>query len=183
MIKNGDPSTTNTNTDNNNSSTTNPSTGTDTNTNQSSSTSISAEDLKSALFDSINAERQSKGLSALTADASIQKMSDIRANDESQFTYGHSGHTRPDGTPWYSLYKQLGIPYTDGGENVAMSFADGSDGHTAKEIADYVMSRFRGETYAQNHYDNLVKSGTTRVGVSVSYDPSTNAFTIVEDFA
>ncbi|KRO00103.1 CAP domain-containing protein [Companilactobacillus kimchiensis] len=148
-------------------------------------TSINAEDVKSAVFNSINVERQSKGLSTLTTDASIQKMSDIRIND---LQNGGEGHVRPDGNKWYELYTQLGITYKDGGENIANAFGDGTDGSTAQEIAASVLKDFKSETFAQNHYDNLVKSGTTRVGVSVVPEATNstsgnNAFLIVEDFA
>jgi len=166
---------TDTNTDNGHTDTNTPSTGTDTN-----STSINTADIQSAVFASINTERQSKGLSALTTDTAIQKMSDIRANDQLQ---NLDGHQRPDGSQWYTLYQQLGIKYAGGGENVAVRSANGTDGSTAKEIADNVMNRFRNETYAQSHYDNLIKPDTTKVGVSVVYDKSIDSFYIVEDFA
>jgi len=171
-----------------NTNTTKPSTDTNTDTNthvttpsiDTNSANINTADIESSVFASINTERQSKGLSTLTTDTAIQKMSDIRANDQLQ---NSDGHLRPDGSQWYTLYQQLGIKYAGGGENIAVRSANGTDGSTAKEIADNVMNRFRNETYAQNHYDNLTNPETTKVGVSVVYDKSIDSFYIVEDFA
>jgi len=172
-------SSTDTNT-NSNTDTTAPSTGTDTNTSTPSKTTIDIASVKSAVIASINAERSAKGLTTLINDANLQKMSDIRIND---LENGGDGHIRPDGNKWYELYSQLGITYLDGGENIANEFADGSDGSTAQEIAATIMREFKSETYTPNHYDNLIKSGTTKVGVSVMYNSTNNAFQIVEDFA
>lgn len=167
-----------TTTDNNNSgsTTTNPSTGTDTNTGSTtgSSTQTNVASIKSAFITSINAERASKGLSQLPIDPTVQKMADIRAGEAIQT----NSHYRPNGTKWYTLLPELGISYTTGGENLILEFANMSP----EDMANDAMSSFRSETFANNHYDNLMNPALTKMGVAVQFDPSTNNYQIVEEF-
>lgn len=194
MIKDGSSSNSSSNTnDDNNQTTTTPSTDNNNNgntdvttpdTNQNSgsqqSSNISASSVQAAVLASINAERQSKGLNPLTNDPAVQKMAEIRSNEIA--STGQST-TRADGSSWSTLYKELGITFNGGGQNIANVFADGTDGTNAQEMAEYVMHRFRIETFAHNHYDIVMNPSSTKVGISAKYLPEYNAYKIVEIFA
>jgi Uncharacterized protein with SCP/PR1 domains len=166
-------------TDNNqvNTSTT-PSTDTNTNNNSTSTnTSTGQADpqaTEAAFMKSINAERASKGLSQLTNDPTLQKMADIRV-DETMQTHSHM---RPNGTKWYTLLPELGITYKTGGENIANEFS----GMSPEAMAEDTMDSFRAETFAQNHYDNVMNPDITKMGVSAKYNAQEDYYKIVEEF-
>src|SRR5699024_10095964 len=99
-------SSSNSNNSSNNSSnqTTTPSTGTDennTNTTQQNATVPDENSVTSAVISSINAERQSKGLNALTVDPTITAATKTRASEIEASS--SLSHTRPNNQPWYTV--------------------------------------------------------------------------------
>ena len=168
-------SSSNTNDNDNNSGNTEVTTpSTNENNNSTSSKQNDTQAIKTEFMNSINTERASKGLSQLTNDPQIQKLADIRIDEVLQT---HS-HYRPNGTKWYTLLPELGIKYTTGGENIAMEFT----GMSPNSMAEDTMQSFREETYAQNHYDNVMNPSITKMGVAVKYDSLYDAYQIVEEF-
>lgn len=171
---------TNTSTDTNqNQTTTTPDTNTNNGGSSSSSSNTTSDQAdpqatEAAFMKSINAERASKGLSQLTNDPTLQKMANIRVDEAIQTR----SHERPDGSKWYTLLPELGITYKTGGENLAVEYS----GMSPEAMADDTMESFREETYAQNHYDNVMNPGITKMGVAAKYDAEGGFYQIVEEF-
>lgn len=168
-----------TTTDNNNSgsTTTNPSTGTD--TNQSATPDLAA--VQSAVIASVNAERQAKGLSTLTVDPQLSQAANVRVQEASTT----NSHNRPNGTPWYTAYEDAGIPNAESrhtGENIFGTPWDQLSVMTPEHYAQVVMNNYKGETFANNHYDILTKPDFTKIGVGAYYNASNHMTYITEEF-
>lgn len=193
MIKDGSSlnSSSNTN-DDNNQTTTTPSTDNnnngntdvttpDTNQNNSSSQQESSTPnlsaVQTAVFNSINAERQSKGLSPLTLDSSLTKAGQIRAQEVSV----DFGHTRPDGTNAKTILAEVGNSSTYYGENLFGTYWDQLSVQTPEHYASVVMDNYRGETGTENHYVNLMRPKYGKVGIGAYY-ASDGTLYVAEEF-
>ena len=90
-----------------------------------------------------NKERLQEGLSPLTGFAKLQEVSDIRAEEITQYF----SHTRPDGTSCFTVIDETGLGYNWLGENIAAGYRTpqavvegwmGSEGHRANILtADF----------------------------------------------
>lgn len=164
--------------------TTTPSTGTDenntnTSTNQSSTPDLAA--VQSAVVSAVNSERQSKGLNALTVDSKLTQAAAIRVKEADTL----SGHTRPNGQPWYTSYSEVGIPNPDGlysGEDIFGTPWNQLSVKTPQHYAYVMMDNFRGETAEVNHYKELMKPVFTKIGVGTYYNASTDEVTVTLEF-
>lgn len=63
----------------------------------------------------VNEERKKTGVSALTANASLNKAAQKRAEEISK----SFSHTRPDGSAFYTVFKEFSVQYSAAGENIA----------------------------------------------------------------
>jgi len=182
---NKDTPSTNTNTDNSHTDTTAPSTDTDTNTGSTNeSTTPDVTSVQSAIIASVNAERESNGLNALTVDSRLNQAADVRAKEVDT----DSGHTRPNGTDWYTSYEDAGISNAAAlhvGENYFATPWNQLSQKTADRFAKVMMDNFRGEmsgSNPNNHYAELMKPDFTKIGVGVYYNPSTGELNATQEF-
>lgn len=173
-----------TTTDNNNSG--NTTTTPDTNTNNSGSSSSSNESTTpdesattSAIIASINAERQSKGESALTVDSKLTQAAQTRVKEQLQ----SFGHTRPNGSQWYSALDEVGASYGNGGENAFETLWGQMSVQSPAKYAQIAMDNYRGEGLQGNtHYANLMNTQFNKVGVATYYDKSSDTMYMVQEF-
>ena len=63
----------------------------------------------------VNAARAKEGLSPLTKDTTLTKLSNIRSKETATLF----SHQRPDGTSWSMVLKQNNVSYTSAAENIA----------------------------------------------------------------
>lgn len=162
----------------------------DTNTNNGGSSSSSNQGqtdtpdlaaVQSAVIASVNAERQSKGLAPLTVDSRLSQAGMVRAKEVSS----SNSHTRPNGTQWYTAYADAGIANPESlhvGENVFGTPWNQLSVQTPEHYAQVVMNNYKGETFANNHYEELTKADFTKIGVGTYYNPSTHMTYITEEF-
>lgn len=89
-----------------------------------------------------NEERRRLGLPAVVEDQNLSRAAAVRAREQQkQFS-----HTRPDGTPFHTVFSQFGIGGTRRGENLARGWKGdhecvirawmGSDGHRNNMLYD-----------------------------------------------
>jgi len=122
------------------------------------------ESVELQIIDLINAERKSQGLSALTYDANLSKASLIRSKELYQNSY--FAHTRPNGDSWQTVLKvDVPISYTLAGENLAEVEHNMPDYDPALDAAHW----FTTWKNSPSHYENIVRSGFTHVGVAIYY--------------
>ncbi|MBQ8786053.1 MAG: CAP domain-containing protein [Oscillospiraceae bacterium] len=113
---------------------------------KSSSTLTEAE----KVVELVNAERAKKGLSALTMDSTLNEVAQLRAKEiTSKFS-----HTRPDGTECFTAFDELGAKHGYAAENIA----------AGQSSAERVMN---GWMNSQGHYDNIMSSNVTKIGVAL----------------
>jgi uncharacterized protein YkwD len=111
------------------------------------------------VFTLINADRKKAGLAQLVWDETIYKAALIRAKEQP----ASYGHTRPNGSRFFTVFSQLGLPYQGGsGENVLYE-------HVQNLSATSVHSTFFNSS---GHKDNLLKS-TFKRG-AVAFAPSSD---------
>ena len=73
--------------------------------------------VRSEIIDAVNAERSAAGMQALSLRSDIEAASDARASEASNVW----SHTRPDGTPWYTIDNRIF------GENLAYGYDSASE--------------------------------------------------------
>ncbi len=104
----------------------------------------------------VNKERQSRGLSALSADAVLNKAADVRAKE----IVKSFSHTRPDGTRCFTVLDELGYSYGTAGENIAYGQSSPS------EVVNAWMN-------SEGHRANILSSQYTKIGVGCYQKGST----------
>lgn len=96
----------------------------------------------------VNSERLNNGLEALDWNQNLESTSNVRSYEASiDFS-----HTRPNGTPWYTVNSQI-----QGGENLAFGY------DTAEEVMDGWMN-------SPTHKDNILHNEFNAISVSVYQD-------------
>lgn len=122
------------------------------------------ETINSELLNEINELRQSKGLSALTFDSSLNKIADVRAEEASSCW----SHTRPNGKQGVDMisankWRGENLAYIDYCANVDL---------TLEEQILAASTIFHNYCASPTHYDNLIYSSFTKIGIStyVSYN-------------
>jgi uncharacterized protein YkwD len=97
----------------------------------------------------INEERRRLGLIQLVRDESLTKAAMIRAGEQ-QLLFSHM---RPDGTPFYTVFSQIGIKRSVRGENLAR----GDGGQYKQVVQAWVESK--------GHRENLLRDRFANVGI------------------
>lgn len=98
----------------------------------------------------VNAERAKKGLSALTMDATLNKVAELRANE----LLANFSHTRPDGTKCFTAFDELGAKYGYVAENIAAGQS------SAKAVMDCWVN-------SSGHYSNITHPNMKKIGVAL----------------
>ena len=113
-----------------------------------------AEEYEKEVIRLVNQEREKRGLSPLTTNDAIMAAAHARLKELDI----EPSHTRPDGTPYYTILPEYGIsPYAPGGENLFL----GPD--TPSEAMEGWMN-------SSGHRANILKEGITIIGVA--YNPT-----------
>lgn len=165
-----------------------PSTGTGTNSNHDDGTSTTtnnvasipdASQFENAVAQSINQERASQGLPALSIDPTLSAIAKVRAQEASV----NFSHTRPDGNTWYTELHQK-TSYEGGGENLFGTPWSQLSVQTPEHYAKVVMDNYRGEgiSTSSNHYMTVINPRNTMMGIGV-HVTSTGSVYVAEDFA
>ncbi|WP_162894226.1 CAP domain-containing protein [Companilactobacillus musae] len=151
------------------------------NSNQSETVTPNLSEVQSAVFASINAERQSKGIAPLIQDSSLTKAATIRVEE----TTRKFGHTRPNGTNAQTVLAEVGNNSTYYGENLFATPWDQLSVRTPEHYAKVVMDNYRGEmsgsNTTSNHYTNLMLPSFGKVGIGV-YETSDGVVYVAEEF-
>ncbi|XOQ44823.1 MAG: SCP domain-containing protein [Clostridium sp.] len=114
-------------------------------------------DFQNQVLQLVNEERTSRGLNALTLDASLTKTATLKSEDMANL--GYFDHNSPTyGSP-FDMMKQFGISYQTAGENIAM-------GQTSPE---QVMT---GWMNSEGHRANILNASFTKLGVGIAQDSS-----------
>lgn len=100
------------------------------------------------VFQLINQERRSRGLSELVYDTEIERAASKRAVETKQLF----SHTRPDGTSCFTVFEEFGISYMACGENIAYGQ------RTPEEVMDDWM-------HSEGHKANILSTNFGKVGV------------------
>ena len=85
---------------------------------------VSASDRASEVLSQINTARRKEGLSSLTLSEKLCEAALDRASEQAQM--GKISHQRPDGTEWYTILVEYGLPATGCGENLAVNYTSAS---------------------------------------------------------
>lgn len=123
------------------------------------------------VLEHVNAERRALGRPALRMDGALSAAAQTRAYE----IEGLFSHTRPNGSEWYTIFDQHGIPAGYVGENLAKkSFnVNQSDAHVSSEF-------FRLWKNSPGHYENMIKAEHTVIGMAVH--KSGNVYHMVQLF-
>lgn len=143
---------------------------------------LSNEEIRAAeeyFLQLVNNERINIGVQPLTRDTTLNKAANIRVKE----TFVQWGHTRPNGTNFTTVFKELkyGTPYEDiwsddginwnkdinydygaAGENLAGDY--NSRKRDYKIIVDSFFSNLR---YSPGHYKNMINAAYTKTGISI----------------
>lgn len=103
-----------------------------------------------------NEERKKAGLPELVIDPVLMDVAQFRA-DEQPARYGH---TRPDGSDWWTVFDELEI---DLGGNYTCAENAASGQRTAKDVVDAWMN-------SKGHRENILRDTVTKIGVGYAYD-------------
>lgn len=98
----------------------------------------------------VNKERSARGLSALVYSPELCRAADIRVKEIVDVW----GHTRPNGTAFYTVLDEVGVSLSSARENIADGYVSPSD----------VMSGFMGSDI---HRNNILSTDVKYVGISV----------------
>lgn len=111
----------------------------------------------------LNNYRASKGLAPVAASSGYLKAASVRAREASILFK----HTRPDGSDFYTVLEDLGLPFVACGENLA-SRGGGISGETAQLLLDQWIQ-------SSGHNDNMLKASWkfAGIGISLSEDKKT----------
>ncbi|MDE6833595.1 MAG: leucine-rich repeat protein [Ruminococcus sp.] len=108
------------------------------------------------VWEIVNEERTKEGLNPMYFNPELNYVANIRAGE----IIRNSGHTRPDGTQWYTVFDEKRISISSGGENI-LSMTN------MFPVADVAMSAWMG---SQIHHDNIMNSNFTNIGVGVAQE-------------
>lgn len=103
---------------------------------------INASKIEIECFDIINNKRQENGLEELEWDDELYEIAKIRAKEASR----KWSHTRPDGTPWYTVSNNIH------GENLAKGYAN----------AELVVNAWMD---SQGHKENMLRPAFTKTAI------------------
>ena len=101
----------------------------------------------------VNSERAKVGAAPLELNSTLINIANVRA---SEITVQFS-HTRPDGRNCFTVFDDKGIDYSWSGENIAAGTS------SAKDTFDQLKA-------SQGHYENIIDSNYTHMGVAYVYD-------------
>jgi len=114
-----------------------------------------------------NKMRSEKGLSALTLDSKLTEQACVRA-EEVAWSGKHS-HTRPDLSSWKTMFTDNGYTTGTAGENLAWGYNNAADACAAWKASS-------------GHYENIIDSRFTKIGIGVAQDPETGYLVMVQHF-
>lgn len=137
--------------------------------NQNTTNTGDTASVAEAVFQSINAERASKGIAPLTQSSDLTNTAAIRAKEIST----KFDHERPDGTMCFTAFPAGSVEE----ENIAEEPAASATG-----VASSIMDAFRAENFTPSHYTNVRSTEVTTVGIGVVYDAGSNVYYVAEDF-
>lgn len=100
----------------------------------------------------VNIERKNAGLSALTADAGLNKAAKVRAKELPTLF----SHTRPDGTSCFTVLDEQSVKYGAAAENIAAGYA------TPQAVVNGWMN-------SSGHRANILNGKYTKLGVGVVF--------------
>jgi len=106
------------------------------------------EQYAARVLELVNEQRAAYGLSALTYDTGLNALAMTRATEQNSLF----GHTRPDGSSWYTVLEDYPGAYRRSGENVAMGQ------RTPEEVVEAWMN-------SEGHRANILNSGYTAIGI------------------
>ncbi|MBQ7676944.1 MAG: CAP domain-containing protein [Lachnospiraceae bacterium] len=114
---------------------------------------------QSEIISMVNELRANAGLQTLIWDNGAQQVANIRATEIA----GYSEHTRPDGSPWYTVFGQYNIqPIPSGaGENIAGGQI------TPREVLDSWLA-------SPGHYANIMRPEFNGIGVGCYFNPDSD---------
>lgn len=102
----------------------------------------------------VNEERAKVGLDPVKLNETLTSAAMLRAEEITELF----SHTRPNGESWYTVYDEFGINYYTAAENIA------AGNSTAEKTMDQWIN-------SEGHYNNIINSGVTEIGVGYVYDP------------
>ena len=106
-----------------------------------------------------NAERENRNLAALTASDGLTRAALLRAVEITK--QGNLGvledHTRPNGSPYYTVFSNVGKYYSTYGENL-----DGGAATPQEVVYDWMNST--------SHRENILNANFKKLGVGYNYD-------------
>lgn len=131
--------------------------------------------IANAIVQSVNAERQSHGVSPLKQHSGLMQAAAIRAQEQVK-SYGH---IRPDGQSWDTILTKQYYPETalDSAENALSVSAKVTDPY---KIASLTMAGFKGSV---GHYKAIMDPKFKDIGVGVYLDKSGENYFVVQIFA
>ncbi len=126
-------------------------------TNLNDSTQVAKQENIYMLLKLMNKDRVKAKVAPLKINSSINKVADIRVTEiVSDFK-----HTRPDGTPYSTAYKEVGLKRGSFiGENIAYA----SD--KVEYVGDFVKATYNSLYSSKEHKKNMVNPGYKEVGIS-----------------
>ncbi|AYE39270.1 hypothetical protein D1B17_11780 [Companilactobacillus zhachilii] len=139
------------------------------------------DDVREAVIETINEERQSRGLAPVVEDSGLDSIAARRAEEIStNFT-----HYDAAGNSIFVNYLHKEIPnmYSQG-ENIFGSPWMQLTDQSARGYADLVLDNYRGEGISTtwNHYSAIINPKATKIGVGIYESSNGNIYT-AEDFA
>ncbi len=102
-----------------------------------------------ALLHIVNKERMRLGLKVLVKDEKLTIAAMIRASEQQRLF----SHVRPDGTPFYTVFSQIGISGNRRGENLARG--------RLEQYEQIVQAWFK----SRGHRENLLRDQFVKVGI------------------
>jgi uncharacterized protein YkwD len=122
-------------------------------------------DLEAQLLQSINGERQRRGLKPLRADAELAAVA--RAHSRDMFARGYFSHTTPDRVDPFGRMRRAHVRFLTAGENLA--------------FAPTVASAHEGLMQSPGHRANILRPQFARVGIGIE-DGGVHGLMVTEDF-
>ena len=114
----------------------------------SSGSSGGSSDPINGVFELVNSERSSRGISSMTLDSGLCRVADIRAKELAQ----KFDHKRPDGSSCFTAFDECGVSYGAAGENIA------AGQRTPSEVMDGWMG-------SSGHRGNILSTNFNRIGI------------------
>ena len=104
----------------------------------------------------VNKERAAAGLQPLKITPYLMEISAVRADE----TVKIFSHTRPDGTSCFTILDDTKVPYYHLGEIIA----------AGSSTVSGTLEQWRSST--QGHWQEIMRSGNTHMGIGVAYEPN-----------